>query len=163
METIKEAQEYLNANAMKGCDCPVCEQRVQFYKLKIHSSMARSLVYLYKLAAQDPNRFYHISQFNHQTGAGDTGISKIRHWGCCQQQWNEDKTKRRSGMWKITDTGIAFVENRLALPKYRLFYNQDSFDYEGDDQHKIFIVDAFKDPFDYSELMRGGEDANADD
>ncbi len=62
-------------------------------------------------------------------------------------------------MWKMTEAGVQFVEGKLQLQKYRLFYNKQSFDYEGDDQKKVWIWDTFKDPFDYEELMRGGSDA----
>lgn len=78
--------------------------------------------------------------------------AKLRYWELIEEMPKDSMTteKRTSGMWRITDKGISFVEGNISVPKYVKLYNQTFYGYEGDD---VSIHDVIKEKFNYRELM----------
>ncbi len=152
METIKEAQDYLNDNFLEGVHCPCCEQYVKKYKRKINSAMARVLIRLNNVTEEQGEDFYHVSVFD-PTRSGGSDVAKLAAWGLVKAQVNKDTTKRCSGMWIITEKGKQFARQEINLPKYCWFYNGDVLGL--DDEHMTDVVDSLGDKFDYVALMRG--------
>lgn len=143
--TIFEAKNQLRENWLNGIECPCCGQFVKLYRRKITSAAAAGLISLYKKGGAD--RFIHCNDFAYFHG-GDFG--KLRYWNLIVQEVNMDTKKRTSGLWKMTDTGVRFVQNRLELPKYALVYNQIFYGFKGE---KVRITDCLTNGFNYAELM----------
>jgi len=155
METIEEAKDYLRNNYKKGCTCPACGQFVKLYKRKLNSSMARSLILLYRKSKSNPDvEYYHIYNdlLGVDFGIGGSELSKLKYWGMVDElEKDPDNTKSRtSGYWKITEKGKRFVKGELTVQKYVLLYNGELRGFEGD---QINIRNSLGNKFDYIELM----------
>jgi hypothetical protein len=68
---------------------------------------------------------------------------------------SDGKTKT-SGVWKITDKGVYFVNNSLTLPSHVLIYNKVFMGYDG---KEIDIIQALGKHFNYYELMNNNHNA----
>jgi len=138
-------------NMKKGTTCPVCNQHVKLYKVRVNAQMAKSLIKLYKLSRGNTTIFYHHEEIGIENKVGGAW-AKLRWWGLIEEQPKDkaDKNKRTSGSWRITDKGVKFVEGKLKVAKYVKLYNQSYYGYEGDG---VSIIDALGKKFSYSELM----------
>lgn len=148
METIKEVKEYLRENVDKGVRCPCCNQFVKVYKRGINSTMARILIQFYHKGGH--NEFKHIPTIMPNVNSGD--FAKLRYWNLIEEMPNTNEAKRTSGFWKITDSGVAFVEGRLTVAKKAHIYNQKLL--RLDDSEKVSIQQTLGKHFNYQELMR---------
>ena len=89
IKTLEEAKQYLRDNYEKGTNCLCCGQRVQRYKRKLNSSMARMLIRLNILSRNA--EWVHLRDIIKgisDTGGGD--FSKLSYWGLIQEKKNED-------------------------------------------------------------------------
>lgn len=133
-----------------GCECPICGQFVKVYKRTIHATMARQLISAYR---KNGTQFFHLSDVVSEglTGAGD--FSKLEMWGLIagQQHIKGEDGKRTSGIWRITDDGVAFLQGLSSVKKYAVVYNGRCIDMTGE---PISITDALGKNFDYLELMQ---------
>lgn len=146
METLEDSKEYLRANWQDGVACPCCKQFVKLYKRRLHKAMAVSLIKLYKLK-DSHEKYYHINDF---VGIGMGDFAKLKYWGFILEAKNDDDMKRTSGMWKITQDGIDFVEMKRMAPLYALVFNSSLYGFTGE---PISIKNALGKKFNYEELM----------
>lgn len=149
-ETLEEAKQYLRDNWEKGADCPCCTQRVQLYKHKLPASSVFALIRLYKLG----EGYHHVRDF----AEGLEGVrrssmfAELRYWGVVEDKANEDPTKRKSGLWKITEKGKDFVEEKIKLPSYVRLFDGNAYGVVGDE---ISVREALGNKFNYEEMMNG--------
>ena len=109
------------AVAMKTCKCPVCGQTVKLYPRKLSSALARFLIDIYNLTAdrKPDGRWINVSKDlivnsdHHIT----RDYSILRFWGLLESSAED------AGMWRITESGIAFVEGRMVAPQIAYVYN----------------------------------------
>ena len=149
METIQEAQEYLEKEReiKQGVDCPCCGQRVKIYKRKLNQQMAETLIKLYKLHKNQPEKSYwHITTIGNQHG-GD--FAKLIHWGLIAPAEFEVKNGRTNGFWGITVKGRLFVEDSVKVPDFIKIYNKKKY---GESEDLIGIRDALKYYFNYKDI-----------
>lgn len=121
--TIKEAQTWIakTTTSFGQCKCPVCGQKVKIYPRKLSSALARFLIEIYNLTAgrRPDERWIKVSQElivqsrHHIT----RDYSILRFWGLLEKKEKEGK------VWRITDSGLAFVEGRLVVPQKAYIYN----------------------------------------
>jgi hypothetical protein len=132
-------------------DCPCCRRYAQIYKRRINKSMAIDLINAVRLKAY--RDFVHIRdiQANH-SGGGD--FAKLRWWKLVEQQTNDDETKRDSGLWKVTQLGLDFMQGLVDLPESVTVYDNEVLSVS--DKLKSF-KECLKEPFDYQEILRGIE------
>ena len=66
-----------------------------------------------------------------------------------------DDHKKSSGVWSITDKGVDFIFNRIAVPSHIIIFNKKFYGYESDINKfkEIAIRTALTDKFDFNELM----------
>ncbi len=141
------------ASMKEGCKCPACNQHVKLYKKKVDSQMAYFLIKLFTLTKKNPTKgYFHVQDDINISFKVGGAFAKLRYWELIEEQPkdNADTNKRTSGMWRITNKGMMFVEGNLSISKYVKLYNQTFFGYEGD---KVSIHEALKDKFNYQELM----------
>jgi hypothetical protein len=100
----------------RGQTCPTCARPMRVYKRRLRSSMARSLVRLYRLHLTFMRqKYFHVKQFDQQGARGEFGV--LRCWGLVEDEGN---LRRPQGMWAVTAFGRQFVELRAAVPLYVL-------------------------------------------
>lgn len=151
-EMLKE-NLFTKEKMKEGSKCKVCNQFVKMYKKKIDSQMAYFLFKLNKLTKDNPlTPFFHVQDDINVTMKVGGAWAKLRYWELIEEMPKDSMTteKRTSGMWRITDKGISFIEGNVSVPKYVKLYNQTFYGYEGDD---VYIHDVIKEKFNYRELM----------
>lgn len=148
--TIQQAKDWLRKRLKEGADCPVCNQRVQMYRRKINSGMARALIQIYRHAGTEWTRVQDIPD---APRGGDYG--KLRFWGLLEPRGDDAEDGNSAGYWRITDAGEAFVLGRLNVPSHVGTYNNRGYQLNDDEFTNIDIRAALGNKFDYDELLRG--------
>lgn len=127
-----------------GANCPACDRHVKIYKRCINSSMARSLVVLYREAGTS---WAYVPEV---VGARSREEGKLAYWGLVE----EEKTKRpdggRAGWWRVTPAGVGFVGGGVKVPKYVFVYNSNVIRSEGP---LVDIHHCARQKFNLAELM----------
>ena len=144
--TLRDARLLLREMVGDGEVCPCCDQFAKVYRRKISATMARRL--------RDFRQKVPAGEFRHLPtvfGSGTDGeFAKLRYWNLIE----EEKTRRpdggRSGYWKVTERGEAFLAGRETVPKYVHIYNGDRLFLSGD---RVSFKDSFGEAFDYLELL----------
>lgn len=144
--TLEEAKQVLRDSWTEGTDCPCCGQLVKKYSRKLTSSMSRGLISLYKQREAMP---VHISKIDSVNGGE---FAQLKRWGLIDDVENSDTTKRVSGLWRITQKGVDFVEGSIDVPMYCETYNGTTL---GFSDEVTDIRTALGNRFDYLELMVG--------
>jgi hypothetical protein len=155
IKTLEEAKNFLRGNYKKGCTCPACGQFVKLYKRKLNTSMAYTLLRLFRKSQSNQElEFFHITDILGVAKDVGTGseLSKLKYWEMVDELEKDpsNTTSRTSGFWKITKKGEKFVKNELTVPEYILLYNSELRGFEG---NQINIIRALGNKFNYVELM----------
>jgi hypothetical protein len=134
-----------------GHECPACTSFVKTYNRRLSSSIARCLLRLYDLTQHNPDtEFFHVKRFGFEAKE----VALLAHWGLMLEAQNEDTSKRTSGYWKITESGIDFVRLRFFVPLYIVIHLNNLVGFAG---AAVSIQDCLErnNSFDYLELMDG--------
>ena len=153
METLDEAREFI-ADGMftpGGVPCPCCEQNVKLYPRKLNSGMASMLLYIWRATQEGHGPWIHVSHhfLEQKKNAVAQEYSKLRFWGLLEEQV-DGAGKRVPGVWRITDKGIDFAEDRITVPRTAFVFNNKVWAMSEDTTD---IKTALGDKFDYDELM----------
>jgi hypothetical protein len=145
-DSLEEARDQLYSLVADGeaVRCPCCDQTAKLYKRKIHSTMARTLILMYKTHGTS---YGHMPSLDINTHEG----AQLSWWGLIEE---DDKTRAdggRAGWWKVSDLGKKFILKQRQVKEYALIYNGTCLDLEGGD---VWISDCLAKGFDYRELMR---------
>lgn len=101
-----------------GFECVHCMGKVQFYPRSVNSDIARALLYSYPLFKRNPGKWLHLSQYlakEHDFRSGD--YSKAVYWKLLERSPEErPHGKKSSGKWRLTERGLAFLEERYTVP-----------------------------------------------
>jgi hypothetical protein len=144
--SLGEARNWLRERVDEGESCPLCSQFAKVYRRKIHSTMARDLIRLYREVGAD--EWVHVPTVLGSSG-GD--LAKTVYWGLIEELPGvREDGSTRVGWWSITQLGKFYVLGRVLVPKYARIYNGRLLDLVGD---RVGIQDALGDKFNYSELM----------
>ena len=150
---LLQVKTFLKRNYKKGCTCPACGQNVKLYRRKLNSSMAYGLIILYRLHKEkgfDKGIKMNTEVAKLKIPSSNIEYSKLAYWGLIEEEENTDKTKKNSGMWKITTHGKKFVNKEVSIPKYVFIYNGIV---KGFSEDKTTISNSLGDKFNYTELM----------
>lgn len=146
MTTLSEARQWLADRVKTGARCPCCNQYAKVYRRQINSGMARSLIAMYLHGPQ--GQWVHLPT---QVGARSREEGKLRYWGLVQEQVDVQREDGgRSGYWRLTDAGRAWVTGQSTVAKYVTVYNNTVLESYGE---QITISDALGGRFSYAELM----------
>lgn len=140
------ARDWTRKHAEDGVACPVCTQRVQVYKRKLNSGMARSLIAMYAIGGTD---WVHVPT---AIGARSREEGKLAYWGLVEESLTPRDDGGRAGWWRVTTKGEAFVRMQLRVPSHARVYNGNVLGLMGT---YVTIADALGTKFNYSELMAG--------
>lgn len=154
-QTLEEAKAFLRKNFLTGVDCPCCRQFVKLYKRKLHSSMAVTLIRIFKYyqegSADGSLTEIHVKEYlrrNKFKNAHDWML--LRYWKLIEPIKQEKETTNRNGYWRITELGRSFVLGSVKVPASVFIYNSRLY---GSDEKLTDIKQALGNAFDYNELM----------
>ena len=154
--TLVQAKDWLRSRLKEGEKCPCCNQHAKIYSRRLYSSMAASLVVLYKIASN--GRWVHKRELvKHPTLGGTFGggdFAKLSYWELIEENPKDDsEDKRTSGWWRITETGKHFVEGSVSVKSHVHLYDGKVLGFEG---YTMKIYEALGTKFSYEELRNGG-------
>lgn len=159
--TIKEAKDLMRPKLRTGCVCPACGQPVKLYKRPLTSSMAYGLILIYnQLKNHQFTHSLHLENFFADIPGlpasirGD--VPKLRFWGLIEQDDMPTRERRgnpNNGCYHITKSGIAFVEDNLAVQSHVLIYNNKFYGFPKD-SGAVTIKEALKNKFNYEEVVK---------
>lgn len=145
--TIAQAKAWLRTKLADGAECPVCTQRAQLYRRKVTSTMARSLIEMYRAAGLD---YAHLPTVISSQRADE---GKLAYWGLMEEEKVRRPDGGRAGYWRVTPRGEMFLKLQLNIPKYAEVYDGRVLGF--DTTELVSIKDALGTRFDYSDLMAG--------
>jgi hypothetical protein len=125
--------------------CPTCGHIDNTYERKIHATLAKALITLYK-HSEWPD-FTHCPSL-----PGDTHeISQLEWWGLIEEERTVRPDGGRAGRWRITVEGARFVKGIHKVEKYAVLEPGPIL--VGHTGPMVDIKDCLGDKFDYRELM----------
>lgn len=145
--TLAEARDLLRKFARDGHRCPCCSQLAKVYRRKINSGMARALVRMYRAAGLD---WLHKPTVLKGFGAAARDESLLRYWSLIVEEIEERPDGGRSGWWRVTVAGEAFLRREVAVLKYALVYDGRLLKLEGPE---VRIQECLGSKFDLGELL----------
>lgn len=146
--TLADAREVLRTMVDDGANCPLCTQLAKVYRRRVHASMARGLIQLYRAgAARD---YVHAPTATKRDANVET--AKLVYWGLTEEAPGKREDGGRPGWYRLTPLGIAFVEGTGTVRKYAHIYDNRVLRMSGD---PVTIHDALGKKFNYRELMDG--------
>lgn len=143
--TLEEAREWLRQRVGDGgAKCPCCTQFAKVYKRKVNSTMARTLITMYRHGAR-------VTFAHGPSLPGDTHeVSQLVWWGLVEEERALREDGGRAGWWRLTPKGYAFLVGAITVPKYALIYDSRCLGLDGE---QTSITEALGSRFNYSELM----------
>ena len=153
MKTIKEEKARLRKVVLvekKQTVCGCCGQKVQLYKRTFNGNMARALALIYKLANKD---YIHVQKEFSKLNLRATSMDYIQlsRWKMIESKPNpKDPDKKDSGLWRITDYGIQFLNKSIKVPAFVYVYDNKTHSYS---TLEVSIIDIIDKKFKYSELF----------
>lgn len=147
-EIIKR-EFFADINEGKKKVCPCCGRHAQVYRRQIHAQIAFQLIKLYRAGGATAwVKLHEVLSKHGKPNISDFSITK--YWGLVEQEVSNDSAKRTSGMWRLTPTGVQFVDGGLAIPKYSFIFD-DTLIRSG--KELTTIGDCLGAKFNYAELM----------
>jgi hypothetical protein len=148
----REAQALTQQFRKNGAaKCPCCGQGVNLRTTTIDHGSARWLILLVRAFLENGRDWVYCKRYKElQAGKGGGGdYSKPKYWDLI-----ETKSKR-SGIWRPTEKGIAYVFNQIKIPSSCLTYNDKAYKFSSTEGS---ISEYFEqDPAEYARLVDGLE------
>lgn len=144
---LGEARTLLRLLVEDGAECPCCRQYAKVYRRSIHASMASALIAVYREHGRDWGKVTDL--LTHRQNAD---FAKLALWDLIQADdgVREDDSKR-TGVWRITSRGEAWLHGATTVAKYVRVYNKRRLSFvQG---AEVSIREALGDEFDYGQLM----------
>ena len=132
---------YANGEA----ECPTCGRKGKIWRTSIVSTAAASLVRLVGMYSGSP-----IHQDEFYVLAKDRNFARLAKWGLINPARHEDPSKRSSGEWEPTESGILFVDGSHKVQKYLLTFDNEILGFE---DPMVSIHDVLGDHFHYQNLL----------
>jgi len=137
--------------------CPCCERVVRVYHRRLHAEMALWLIKLVRKYREEPGWYQTVDLLaasGSHLRAGGTNGTLLVHWGLIERATACNEAGAPVGSYRPTTQGLAFVENRVAVPAcVYLLDNKRT----GASDECLSIRAALGDRFSYEELMSGYE------
>jgi len=127
--------------------CPCCNRFAKVYKRHLHATVASQLIRLYNLGGA--SQYIHTSNLVVGSGTGD--FVKAKYWDLIKPNPAQPtEGKKTNGSWKLTEKGIAFVNNQEKISQYVLIWQDVKLAETGE---QMDITEILQDKFSYRELM----------
>jgi hypothetical protein len=146
---IVEVRDYLRRNAEQGVQCPSCKQNVQIQTYSFTRSCARNLIAIYRYEKQSGEEWIDVPAVLKPQGLARGNDSAMLAWWDLVE--SRDGLAARTGIYRLTDQGRAFVEGKIRIRKFVRRYNAKSL--KCNDETTITISDALGEAFDFSAFL----------
>ena len=146
-DTVGYARRWLSGrlDAEDPTDCPTCGRHARVYRRKLHATIARGLISLYRDGEPHPG-WTHTPSL-----PGDTHeISHAAYWQLIEAAPQRRNDGGRAGYWRLTGNGTRFVQGQLVIHPVVLVFDGTARGWEGT---LTDIRGCLGDRFDYNELM----------
>src|SRR5262245_9685330 len=145
--TLGQARDWLREHVDDGAPCPLCGQYAKVYRRKLTAHTAVLLIAMYRKAGSN---WVHWPSL----GLGHADEAKARYWGLIEAKPDEirEDGSSRTGWWRLTALGVAFVCNRITIAKYARIYDGRCLGLRGE---HVTIGDVLGTKFNYDHLMDG--------
>lgn len=143
--TLADARAELRKLVRDGAECPCCTQFAKVYRFAFNGAMAVGLIRMYRTGGQE---WVHVPDLRLPGGH----MLKARYWGLIEKppELVRDDGSKRVGIWRMTDAGAAFVNDRARILSHAVIYNNRCLRLVGD---PMTIRQLLGKRFDYGELM----------
>ena len=150
MQTLAEAQIYVEEGLEEGVTCPCCGQHAKKYRRTLNKAMIQFLDWLVTAYLQQSGGWLHVNDgpiIQNRRGGGD--FAKLQHWGMIVEKPREpgDTHKgKTSGFWAPTEYGVEFQQGKRQAWKYIYLFNNQVYGHEGP---AVNIAEVRQVEFDY--------------
>jgi len=124
--------------------CQCCGAKIKVWKKPLIGIAIVELIKLYNLYIST-NHPVHISQFSKQR----SNFYTLRYWGLIVGSAKVEG-KRTAGLWRPTEKGIDFIQNRISIPSHAITKNNVLIKLTGDKKN---VIEALGKKFNYDELI----------
>ena len=146
--TLGDTRDWLRPKVLDGGEtCPCCDQWAQVYRWSLYTTAVMLLTKFYRTVAR--LTFVHSKAMAHK-GQGDA--ARLRLWGLVEGEKERRPDGGKSGWWRVTDKGEAFLRGQQAIPKYVFVYKARALRFEGP---AVTVWDSLGRTFDFDAMMRG--------
>lgn len=146
--SLNDCRIELLENLREGMDCPCCGRFTKCYKYKLHSTMARGLIWLANMS--DGGRAWTNIQTGPKWLLRSKTLTTAKHWDLIEPKRDPVDDKRSSGHWRLTQHGLDFVYNEIEIPMHAYLYDNRLIAMSNE---VTDIVECLGNKFDYHELM----------
>ncbi len=162
LTTAADVITYVNQQLAtdKAFPCPVCTGTVNRYQRPPDAKAVRWLIFYYLYAKAHPTeKWVHQSLAVARHGQVGGDWARLRHWNLIEECPQDANTKQRggrtSGFWRITKTGIEWVEGKITIPRYiqTCMGHFEGFVTKQKKPHFISVQEALANKFDHQKLM----------
>lgn len=151
MKTLRQAWQK-GIKAKDGANCPCCDRFGKVYSRSINRSIAQSLKWMYLFSKEHGAGVWaDMREDAPQQSIRANEYTKLLSWNLAEKMPVEPgSSQKNSGMYRITQKGIDFVECRIMVPKNVFIYNNEVL---GSSEEMTDFVSCLDEHFDYQELM----------
>lgn len=152
--TVAEVQAIMRpeVSSSSGMRCPCCRQYAKVYSRTITGQMVRGLFQIFhqrnRNLREDPrNEWVYVPDVLDYRSLDTV---KAQYWKLLQPEMTIRNDGGRSGYWRITSLGLAYLFDHVAVPKYARIYNGECLELVGP---PVTVMTALGTKFNYDELM----------
>ncbi len=128
--------------------CASCGHVRRTYKRRLPKGDLIALYDLWK-RTREGETWVHIKDLQGKSGGGD--FAKFRYWKLISQRENDDRLKKDSGFWALTNDGARFLEGESTLHSHAIVREGECVGFSGT---LVSARAAFRGAgFSYPELM----------
>lgn len=146
---LREVKEWMFGRIAAGAadKCPCCEKVAKLYERPITSTVAYSLIKMFRHAGTDWVRWKDLD-------IKQSDEAKARFWGIIEERPGERPDgSTRTGWWRLTPFGVRFIHGQETITRRARLYGAKFYGFvEGDPQ--VDVRDCLGNRFDYGKLMR---------
>lgn len=109
-----------------GTKCPVCDQRVDRSRRRLHQGMVRILIAMHQADRHAPGEWVHLNTLLSERFDKDVGDgTKLRHWLLIEKHPTAEHQHgaKSAGMYRITDLGHLFVHRGTTVHSHGFAFN----------------------------------------
>lgn len=144
--SLGHAKAWLRSRIADGEKCPCCGQMAKVYRRRVHHTIARALIDLYRFGLEEEDYWVHVP--SRISPACEVG--KARYWSLVEEAQVIRADGGRAGWWRLTDAGVMFVRGLTLIPVHVLIYDGRCLGFEGE---LVSIADCLGNKFSYAQLM----------
>jgi hypothetical protein len=143
MSIAQAREEWQHVIGHGGGVCPVCDRSGVIYTCGLNYTKARSLIWLCA-ASTSERSWVMVPQTAPREVVRSNQLPSLHWWGLVES------SGLRTGLWRPTELGFAFLNREVKLPTALFIYNNAV---QGYSNKNISIAECFKDTFEYQDAM----------